>query len=571
MDGYKVADFVGGIGATAKAFIDEDFKLAFAAGIDKRQAELYEKYTGHRVDILCEPGVYSYLDNSESMLAEADVIVGRMFSAFSQASAHRAEKMGMGKSRGQWDIVEKYMLQYRPKTFLLELNARFLNSIYPGLFPELSKEYNLSHAALPVKEYTGLPLRQMRVYVVGIRRELACPEFQFPEEVKLSVGWKDIFQPDKRAKNVYYIEKYDRLADRLEVGKLYKVSKEEFCQCDIYPTGLYERPVLRDYYGVREVTNNEEALLRGLTGFDFDEELPRREVLRCINTSANEYLFRRLARRIRLCLNHQEQKEPGWDERMIWNKLHWMKETSSVGTPIIIKDEAVDIAEESAAEKNTAEKIVQAETTQSESRSCDSPQAARRNDFQFPEAMKNISIFLSYCQKDGQLADSIDDHFRERGLELKRDKREIRAWRSIRCFMESIRNQDFVIMVITDNYLKSHNCMYEVLQVMEDKRYCERIFPLVMEGSIYVPELRIDYIRFWDEKCRLLEKKLNGISQENSVEGAEDLRKYKQIATTIAQFMKILSDMNNPPQDDYNQAVEAELRRYIQGRRFSKD
>ena len=34
--------------------------------------------------------------------------------------------------------------------------------------------------------------------------------------------------------------------------------------------------------------------------------------------------------------------------------------------------------------------------------------------------------------------------------------------------MKSIRTQDFAILVISDNYLKSVACMYEVIQLMKE-------------------------------------------------------------------------------------------------------
>ncbi len=53
--------------------------------------------------------------------------------------------------------------------------------------------------------------------------------------------------------------------------------------------------------------------------------------------------------------------------------------------------------------------------------------------------------------------------------------------------MKSIRNQDYVILIISDYYLKSKNCMFEVTEIMKEQEYKDRIFPAVVEHGIYDP------------------------------------------------------------------------------------
>lgn len=56
--------------------------------------------------------------------------------------------------------------------------------------------------------------------------------------------------------------------------------------------------------------------------------------------------------------------------------------------------------------------------------------------------------------------------------------------------MQSIVNMDYVVFLISDSYLKSANCMYEVLEVMKDKNYKEKIFPAVTCSEIYSPNYK---------------------------------------------------------------------------------
>lgn len=104
------------------------------------------------------------------------------------------------------------------------------------------------------------------------------------------------------------------------------------------------------------------------------------------------------------------------------------------------------------------------------------------------EVLMKVNIFLSYCWNDSSEADRIYDYFmRNLNIELHRDKIDIKKWGSIKKYMQSISNMDYTILLISDSYLKSANCMYEVLEVMRDRNYKDKIFPAVIDSGIYDP------------------------------------------------------------------------------------
>lgn len=175
-----------------------------------------------------------------------------------------------------------------------------------------------------------------------------------------------------------------------------------------------------------------------------------------------------------------------------------------------------------------------------------------------------LTVFLSYCWHDKKAADTIDEHLSERGVLIKRDLRDIGYWKSIRQFMKSIRDQDFAILIISDCYLKSINCMYEVQEIMKEKEYSERIFPVVLESKIYDTLQRIEYIKYWESKYDEMKKKLSDISPIFSVEFLEDIRKVRSVLASIGEFMALIADMNNPEFDDVNLAIEDVLITFVQ-------
>ncbi len=157
------------------------------------------------------------------------------------------------------------------------------------------------------------------------------------------------------------------------------------------------------------------------------------------------------------------------------------------------------------------------------------------------------TIFLSYNWHDGETAERIDRHLSKiQGITVKRDVRDIGVWKSIREFMEGIRQQDYAVLIVSDSYLRSKNCMFEATEMMKEREYADRIFPAVVETGIYDPLVRAEYIRYWQQECDKLEDAVKGLEPANSVELATDLKRYKNIVASVGEFLSIVADRNNP-------------------------
>lgn len=177
------------------------------------------------------------------------------------------------------------------------------------------------------------------------------------------------------------------------------------------------------------------------------------------------------------------------------------------------------------------------------------------------EISKNKTVFLSYNWNDEEIADKIDSYLsRFPNITVKRDKREIGVWESIKKHMESIREENYAVFIISDFFLKAENCMFEVLEMMKEKEYKERIFPAVVERKIYDPLARAEYIEYWQQKCEKVENTLKRIESVNSGGLVTTLKKYKSIAFSIDEFLTIVADMNNPN----IQEVEIQIEKAIQ-------
>lgn len=102
------------------------------------------------------------------------------------------------------------------------------------------------------------------------------------------------------------------------------------------------------------------------------------------------------------------------------------------------------------------------------------------------EGSKLKTAFLSYCQKDADIADLIEcnmqTHIKDKA-KISRDIRDVEYHESFKKFMQSIETHDYVIMVISDNYLKSRNCMFELMEVAKDSQYQKKLAFIVLNDS----------------------------------------------------------------------------------------
>ena len=87
--------------------------------------------------------------------------------------------------------------------------------------------------------------------------------------------------------------------------------------------------------------------------------------------------------------------------------------------------------------------------------------------------------------------------------------------------MERIGQGNCVIVVVSDKYLRSQNCMFELVEIADNKQFHDRIFPIVLaDADIYDPIKRIEYVKYWEDKRNELAD-----SNENSGPG-ESTRHY---------------------------------------------
>lgn len=171
-------------------------------------------------------------------------------------------------------------------------------------------------------------------------------------------------------------------------------------------------------------------------------------------------------------------------------------------------------------------------------------------------------IYISYAWggESEKIVNDLDQAFQAQGVTIVRDKRDLGYKGRIKSFMETIGQGKAVVLVISEKYLKSENCMFELLQVAKNGEFTGRIFPIVLEDArIYKAIDRIRYVEHWEKQLKELDAAMKGVSAANMDGFREDIDLYDEIRDNLPRLSDILKDMNTLTPELHRQSGFKEL------------
>ncbi len=172
------------------------------------------------------------------------------------------------------------------------------------------------------------------------------------------------------------------------------------------------------------------------------------------------------------------------------------------------------------------------------------------------------SVFISYAWggESEEIVNQIDQALQEHGLKIIRDKRDLGYKGSISAFMERIGLGNCVIVVISDKYLRSPNCMFELVEIAEGKQFHDRVFPIVLSNAeIYDPVKRLEYVKHWELKREELAQAMKEVDPANLQGIREDIDLYDRIRDKVSGLTSILKDMNTLTPDLHRDSDFSEI------------
>ncbi len=164
------------------------------------------------------------------------------------------------------------------------------------------------------------------------------------------------------------------------------------------------------------------------------------------------------------------------------------------------------------------------------------------------EALSQSEIFVSYAEggESEEMVNKLDKTLQENGILILRDKRDMGFKGLISEFMNRIGKGKGIVLVVSDKYLKSPYCMYELLEIHRNLEFKERIFPIVMgDANIFEPLPRLQYLKYWRDKKDELDMAIKEFGADAITVIGEDYKIYKRVFDNFGEVVNILKDINS--------------------------
>ena len=168
------------------------------------------------------------------------------------------------------------------------------------------------------------------------------------------------------------------------------------------------------------------------------------------------------------------------------------------------------------------------------------------------------TIFFSYAWGDDTesgdnreaIVDKLYKSLIEDGYQVIRDKNDIQYKGLFSELTKRMGRGKFIVVAISDKYLKSANCMSELLEIYRKSNsdiheMSQKIFPIVLDDAkIHDPKDRVDYLKYWEGKKEDLNAKVKGLGLEYIGAFTDELRIYNEITSIIPILSTLLKDIN---------------------------
>lgn len=164
-------------------------------------------------------------------------------------------------------------------------------------------------------------------------------------------------------------------------------------------------------------------------------------------------------------------------------------------------------------------------------------------DFQYEKA-----VFVSYAwdAQSDHIVDELENAFLEKSISIVRDKKDLDYRGSIKAFEQRMGAGQCIILVISDKYLRSKHCMYELSEIERNQQFSGRIFPIVLSSAhIFTAKDRLEYVNYWNEQFESLNGTIRKSTDQSYLKSIhEELDQYKYIRDHFDQLISTISDIN---------------------------
>lgn len=161
--------------------------------------------------------------------------------------------------------------------------------------------------------------------------------------------------------------------------------------------------------------------------------------------------------------------------------------------------------------------------------------------------MVKPSVFISYAWggESEKMADQVDEALQAAGLNVTRDKRDVGYKGRIQDFMRQLGRGSAVVVILSDKYLHSENCMFELTEIAKNGKFYDRIFPIIMpDANFYKVTERMKLVKHWQDQLAEINATAKELDMDNIEEFMPEYKMYKEIQENFGTLTTFLKDLN---------------------------
>ena len=286
IDRYKVLDLTGGIGGISLAFEQAEFDVVCAIEGDSQNADIYKSIVNNRY--LIEEDILNLYGTG---LPYADIITADLTPAVNIRTSAELNRRN--------EHISNIILNKMPKMFLVRAPLQFVRNNDKSIFllsMALQRRYYVTYSVFKETNYSGFPVSGNQLYIIGIASGIPFDTFEFPQPIYFSYC-KDVYAENYSEIDEWYRKHNPEIGfwEEPEKHKYYTVKKRKFVKSETIGYNLFGGTYYADEYGLRRVTHNEYAMLKGYGYYNFNECSNRFKMYRRIASAPNVFIVRSIA------------------------------------------------------------------------------------------------------------------------------------------------------------------------------------------------------------------------------------------------------------------------------------
>ena len=347
---YNIAAFFSGVGGIELGFEQtNEFRVVYANEFDKYARRTYEL---NYPDIFLDSRDIHAVQPEDIPAERVDVVMGGFpCQAFSIAGYRK----GFDDDRGDLFFELLRMIEGRkPRAIFIENVKNMVGHDHGNTFKVIREaltenNYFIKWKVLNGKDYGNIPQNRERIYIVGFDTKEAYDVFDFPEELKLTTGLKDVINFGDNPGEAYYYRDgkqnfYDELKENVTSQDTVYQWRRQYVRENkngVVPTltanmgtGGHNVPlILTDSGEIRKLTPKETFNVQGYPkSFKLPEGVSNGQLYKQAGNSVVVPVIKRIADRVAHALNTtdgQSQLERSGKVAIIYTKMNGQFEGQS--------------------------------------------------------------------------------------------------------------------------------------------------------------------------------------------------------------------------------------------------